>query len=114
PGGWMDRLENPRSCAQRELMEETGLSAEEFQVLEVFHSQKPHHVNIIFMTKLDSKMANSKIRLQTNEISDYKWYGPEDLPEPLSKHTYNALKKAWQRVEIPLKLDENHIVHTPF
>lgn len=114
PGGWMDSGESPRSCARRELMEETGLEASTFEILEVFHNQAPHHINIIFTTQMDSSAAQDEIRLQAAEISDARWFGPDDLPLPLSNHTYTALKKAWHTVDIELNLTGEQLAETPF
>ncbi len=76
-GGSALQGENPLTCAQRELREETGIEASE--LIEIgrvlHHSHKTYYVDYLCVTDVDK----NSIVLQEGETMDYKWVTADEL-----------------------------------
>ena len=91
PGGWLERGEAPADCANRELHEETGLTAELGPIVYSSFESIPAHIGIAFVA--DIKPAECVL---SAEIIDAEWFEPSNLPDPLLPFVRNAIAAANQ------------------
>ena len=78
PGGSAEEEEAPLECAIRETKEEIGLDIPEMKLIGVFHSPKksPKHfdsLKFIFFGGVLNEEQISQIKLQTDELEEYKF-----------------------------------------
>lgn len=76
-GGAALKGENPRSCAERELQEETGIKAENLQEVARDISFEISTIFVEYLCVTDHK--KDKITLQEGETVAYKWVTKEEL-----------------------------------
>jgi len=86
PGGWIDRQENPWETVARELLEELELKVEVGSVLRV--QIDGNHLDVAYLC-----YARSSIGKLSNELLDYGWYDPAQLPK-LHRFHYQAIQSA--------------------
>lgn len=89
PGGWLNRGEDPKACALRELREETGLTAVLDQVLVLQRSAELSQINAVYLA-----FAQAGTMQLSSEIMEARWFEPEALPEPLTTITRQAIGTA--------------------
>ena len=97
PGGWLEKGEDPQSCALRELEEEIGLSAAIGPVIYVSREPYPDHVGIAFLARLEP--GTMKL---SSEIMEAKYFLKEELPRPLTPFTLSVVD-AWQTAKEKLR-----------
>jgi 8-oxo-dGTP diphosphatase len=74
PAGYVDRGEDPREAAAREVLEETGLNVRIGRTVEVFFSGIV--ITIIYQGELDGGRL-----VPGDDADDVGWFGAEHLPE---------------------------------
>jgi len=90
PGGWADVGDLPSASAEREVWEETGFmvkavklvgvyDANRIDPLELFHAYK-----LVFLCEILSGEPKT-----SNETSDVRFFGLDEIPEELSSHRTN-------------------------
>ena len=81
PAGWIDVGENPIDAAKREVSEETGFDFTPDSILGIYSKVKKegedihHPIKIIFL----GKISDEKIRELEDDISETKWFTPEEI-----------------------------------
>lgn len=103
PGGAIELGEEVREAAARELLEETGVRAEQLDIFDVFsgerlyykypHGDEVYNVDIVFKTtQYSGKFAIN------NESKDAAFFPIDELPTPISPPVIpivEALQKAY-------------------
>ena len=96
-GGKVDSGEVVEEAAKRELMEETGLIAEEMKFFGVFSGPEMFHIypdgqeaSIIDILYTCDKFSGEPTR-QIDEVLDLEWFDIYNLPSDLTPHTKPAL-----------------------
>ncbi len=103
--GHIERGETPEEAAVREISEETGLKElkilEELGKQEYFFTLKGEKIFKTVHVFLVQASGDEKLDIQTSEIQDGKWYGPEEALEKIEyKDSAPLLEKG---IEIFLK-----------
>ena len=98
-GGSMEIDEQAEETARRELMEETGLTAEDLELFGVFSGPDYHYVypngdevsnvDIVFLCR---KYSGS-LKCQEGEVDDLRFFAPDEIPENLSPPIIKPLMK---------------------
>jgi len=98
-GGGCELGETVEDTAKRELFEETGLTANKLELLGVFSGKELFYtdpngdmvsnVNIAYLCEEFS----GELKPQTDETTDLRWFGLDELPENISPPVKPALRK---------------------
>ncbi|MBP5608944.1 MAG: NUDIX hydrolase [Lachnospiraceae bacterium] len=98
--------EDPIACAKRELFEETGIKAEEFQLISHIFRDKSHSMFYSYLVIVDC--AKDSVVLQEGETTEYKWvdvaglleYADSDLAIKTHNDRYSAYFEKLRREAI--------------
>lgn len=93
PAGFVDGGEDPRVTAERECLEETGLSVRIMELMDVFYGKEHEHgASIVILYRGEVEAGT----LQPGDDADAADYFPaEDLP-PLAFHATQQALELWQ------------------
>jgi 8-oxo-dGTP diphosphatase len=91
PSGYVDRGEQVERAAEREVVEELGLTARLTHLLGVYSEPGNPVVLIVYTGDVDG----TEPTMQAEEISDIGWFAPDDLP-PLAFDHDPAIITDWQ------------------
>lgn len=85
PGGGVDANESPINAAIRELIEETGLVANEhdLRLVGVIYNEELDHLTVVY--KLTSEIDVDKIVIQESELDAFKMVDPDEVSGYLSE-----------------------------
>lgn len=89
PGGWLNRNEDPKLGALRELKEETGLIGTIDKPVLVTYDSYPPHIGIAYR----GKVVSGELSLSP-EIIEANWFSQENLPSPIMPFVRNAISAA--------------------
>ena len=98
PGGAIDLKETMEEAASRELFEETGLIAEELELLKVYSGEITHYVyfNGDEIYGIDAVFLCHKwhgdLKAQLSEVSKLEFYPLEKMPDKMSKRNKQIVK----------------------
>jgi len=99
PGGKIDQGESLLDCGRRELLEETGLLAvgagEIFSVSSEVDPSRDFH-SITFGARFEA-FCGSLANREPHKFSEWRWFGPEELPAPLFRPTESVLSLFFAR-----------------
>lgn len=98
-GGRIEMGERVEDAAKRELLEETGLTAQSIELFGVFSGpelynvypdgNEAHIIDIVFLCN----DFTGTLQCQQSEVLDLKWFDIDNIPEKLSPPIVPALKK---------------------
>ena len=101
PGGIVEVNESPKQCCQREVLEELGLNRHIGQLLVVDYSHealpKTESLMFIFDGGLLIKSEITTIKLQDDELSEFAFFRPDDLPHTMTNTLRERVLVAWQQ-----------------
>jgi 8-oxo-dGTP diphosphatase len=84
PGGHLEYGESIENCAEREVLEETGISIRDLQygpfTNNVFESEQKHYVTVFVLAKRGSGVVETK---EPEKCEGWEWFDWSNLPEPL-------------------------------
>jgi 8-oxo-dGTP diphosphatase len=84
PGGHLEYGESIENCAEREVLEETGLRIRELQhgpfTNTVFEAEQKHYVTVFVLAKRESGVVETK---EPEKCEGWEWFDWSNLPEPL-------------------------------
>lgn len=84
PGGHLEFGESPEACAQREVLEETGLQINGLShgafVSDIFPEVNKHYITLFMVAH---EIRGEPQRLEPEKCEGWQWFAPDALPEPL-------------------------------
>ena len=83
PGGHLEFGESPTACAKRELLEETGIIAEDVQEgpwLNTFFPEGKHYITLF--TFVHSAVGTPELK-EPQKCLCWEWFALDNLPSPL-------------------------------
>ena len=93
PGGKIRHGESMQSAAEREILEETGLTVKATQPVHVFdliqrnnNKIEFHYVIVDLLTSYVTGQAHA-----AGDASDAGWFSPDELPDSLDKNTHEFI-----------------------
>lgn len=95
PGGKMEFGETPLDCAQREILEETGLYLRNMRVgpytNDVFVSNNLHYVTLCIIAEADGTPK----AMEPDKCAEWKWFSWNELPSTLFLPIDNLKKQGF-------------------
>jgi 8-oxo-dGTP diphosphatase len=96
PGGHLEMFETFNTCAEREVMEETGLTINNMKYVavtnDIFKDEKKHYITIFIYACYKSGVLNN---MEPEKCSEWDWFSWEDLPKPLFLPIENLIKQGF-------------------
>jgi len=83
PGGHLEHLESFQACAEREVLEETGMQIGTLMFLRVLNTTDyapKHYVDLAFVAQW--KAGDPEVR-EPDKVERWDWYDVNDIPSPL-------------------------------
>lgn len=84
PGGHLEFQESLESCAQREVLEETGVTIKNIRrctfTNDIFLAENKHYVTLFMVAEYNSGMVAV---LEPDKCEEWRWFEWENLPQPL-------------------------------
>jgi ADP-ribose pyrophosphatase YjhB (NUDIX family) len=81
PGGLLERREDPRDAARREVREEVGLNVELLGEPAVNVDADPRRVDIVFRARPVNDVEADDVRALSVEVLEARWFPTNELPE---------------------------------
>jgi len=93
-GGKVDHMEPSQAAARREAEEESGLSIGTLSFLctteQIIEADRQHWVSLIYVT---TDISGEPRLTEPDKLSDFGWFGRNELPQPLSAFTKAAIER---------------------
>lgn len=90
PGGLLSRREEPADAARREVLEEVGLAVQLLGEPVVVVDAAPQRIDLVYRARPVAGADLSAIGPVSPEITEVRWFPPDELPE-LQVETTSAL-----------------------
>ncbi len=114
PGGSLELDEPVEDAARRELAEEMGLLAGALTLWNVFSGPERHYVypngdevscvDIVYICR----QWTGEVQLQVSEVSDWGWFAPDALPQPLSPPVAKIIRSFAAQMLAARDKEEHH------
>lgn len=92
PGGKVDHMEPAIAAAAREAEEESGLKIHDLTLLchseQIIPADRQHWISTIYVTTI---FDGEPCMVEPDKFSDFGWFAPDLLPEPLSRFAADAV-----------------------
>lgn len=92
-GGKVGHMEPAETAARREAEEESGLQIGKLTFLctteQIIEADRQHWVSLIYVTH---DFSGEPRLMEPDKLSDFGWFGRNELPEPLSAFTRAAIR----------------------
>lgn len=92
PGGHLEFGESPQACAQREVVEETGLCVTNIRFVsftnDIFMQEDKHYVTLFMLADYQS---GTPTVLEPHKCQQWAWFTWQQLPQPLFLPLENLL-----------------------
>ena len=97
PGGHLEFNESVEACAQREVLEETGLQVENVKCCtftnDIFQAEGKHYVTLFVTAEVES----GEVRvMEPDKCEEWAWFAWNNLPAPLFLPIQNLLEQGFQ------------------
>jgi len=93
PGGHLEWNETPEQCAQREVMEEAGITIKNMRkgtfTNDVFEQAGKHYVTLFIIADYTSGIPTV---CEPDKCEQWEWFSWHELPQPLFLPLQNLLK----------------------
>ncbi len=94
PAGFVDADEDPRRAAERECLEETGLTVCAQGVVDVIAGREhPHGASIVIVYR--AVLLEGDLR-PADDVDEARFFGPQEIP-PLAFAATRDVVSAWQQ-----------------
>ncbi len=94
PGGHLEFGETPEECAQREVLEETGLLIKNIRRLtftnDIFFEENKHYITLYYISEYSSGTPHV---LEPDKCERWEWFSLSNVPAPLFLSFENFLKQ---------------------
>jgi ADP-ribose pyrophosphatase YjhB (NUDIX family) len=101
PGGGVEHNESPKRCCQREIQEELGLERGIANLLVVDYNGETDEKTESLMFIFDGGTLTSEdiefIQLSRDELSEFRFFTAETLPDDMSSSLRNRVLMAWRQ-----------------
>ncbi len=92
-GGKVDHMETAADAARREAEEESALSIGSVEFLclseQIIAEDRQHWLSLIYVT---TDFAGEPSMPEPDKFHAFGWFGPDELPQPLSRFAADAVK----------------------
>ncbi len=93
----MEFGESPVDCAERELLEETGLVASDLQMgpftNDIFEKENKHYVTLFVIATYSGGIAEVR---ESDRCKEWRWFEWDNLPKPLFLPIQNLIEQGFQ------------------
>ena len=100
PGGHLEFGEALETCAQREVLEETGLQLKNIRRVaftnDIFPVERKHYVTLYVVAEYD---AGELSVMEPEKCEQWGWFDWDDLPQPLFIPVQNLLAQGYHPLE---------------
>lgn len=96
PGGHLDYGETARNACIRETKEETNLDIEPLELINLVERIKPPTYNRpahLICFQFLAKIKSGEIKLDPEELTDYKWFSPQEALEQCDPAIRETIEK---------------------
>lgn len=94
PGGHLELNESIEDCAEREVMEETGIRIKNLRMgpftNDIFEKEEKHYVTLFVVSEHDS--GENRL-MEPHKCEGWEWFEWSNLPTPLFIPAQNLLKQ---------------------